>query len=94
MMTLADYEMLTNALDDPETFDRAGRMYHTDFYSAPERADSFISEEHLESWGFNADDLLTCVCNSDGEGDDNFVIYDSSIHFPLFVDSSSCYFAV
>jgi len=36
----------------------------------------------------------TRMASTDGESDDNFVIYDSSIHFPLFVDSSSCYFAV
>lgn len=85
-------DMLADALKDPETFEQADRMYSASFRSEAVKASELFTctDEEWETFGYNPDDLLVCLCNYKGEGESDWLpLTDELKKLPIYVDKES-----
>jgi hypothetical protein len=91
-------EMLEDAINDPETFDQADRMYTQLFRSEPITAAVAFSvdPDDMAYFGFLASDLVVSLCNYKGEeeGEPWELFTDELRALPIWKDKETSWFQV
>jgi hypothetical protein len=91
-------EMLEDAINDPETFDQADRMYTQLFRSEPITAATAFAgyPSDMAYFGFSDGDLVVSLCNYKGEeeGEPWELFTDDLRALPIWKDKETSWFQV
>jgi len=93
----AETKRLLAALDDPESFEQAGRMYEQTYRTVPEVAGEALADypEDMAYFGFSHDDLIVSLCNYKGEGEGEWELLTEELRkLPVYIDKNTSWFQV